>query len=42
VECEAAPVLVDIKMLATMLNQARRAILNRIHKLANPFTGDGS
>ena len=39
---ETAPVLVDVKLLATMLNQARGPILTRIRQLANPFTGDGS
>jgi len=39
---ETAPVLVDVKLLATMLNQARRPILTRICQLTNLFTRDGS
>jgi len=39
---ETAPVLMDVKLLATKLNQARGPILTRIRQLANPFTGDGS
>jgi len=38
---ETAPVLVDVKLLATMLNQARGPIFPRIRQLANPFTEDG-
>jgi len=34
---ETAPVLVDVKLLATMLNQARGPILTRICQLANFF-----
>jgi len=37
---ETAPVLMNVKLLATMLNQARGLILTRICQLANPLTGD--